>query len=216
MSPPDAPSRPAILGRFFWRDPNTQFLILAAAAGLLGGFGAIAFRFLTQRLTALLMGTPDIVRGAEGLPLWARVALPAAGGLVGGLVARFFFGGFGNNYVDHREIQQFRGVEAFPGIGINTVSGANYGRAQVEWTLPPLRFRRVGVPSMYLRFAQLSLFATGLVTDVEDEVLRRGLASAGAQVDATTVVGDPFWSTVEVSTAPALIEHTTHCVAGVA
>ncbi len=50
MSSPEAPSRPAILGRFFWRDPNTQFLILAAAAGLLGGLGAIVFRFLTQQL----------------------------------------------------------------------------------------------------------------------------------------------------------------------
>ncbi len=92
MSPPETPSRPAILGRFFWRDPNTQFLILAAAAGLLGGFGAIVFRFLVAKLTGILMGSEDIVRGAEMLPLWARVVLPAAGGLVGGLVARFFFG----------------------------------------------------------------------------------------------------------------------------
>ena len=92
MSSPEAPSRPAILGRFFWRDPNTQFLILAAAAGLLGGLGAILFRFLTQQGTKLLMGSSDIVRGAEMLPIYARVLLPAVGGLVGGLIARFFFG----------------------------------------------------------------------------------------------------------------------------
>jgi len=92
MSAPDAPTRPARFGRFFWRDPNTQFLLLAAAAGLSGGAGAIAFRWLTRRLTALLMGTPDVVRGGEGLPVWARVLMPAAGGLVGGLIARFFFG----------------------------------------------------------------------------------------------------------------------------
>ena len=90
MSSPEAPSRPAILGRFFWRDPNTQFLILAAAAGLLGGLGAILFRFLTQQGTKLLMGSSDIVRGAEMLPIYARVLLPACGGLVGGLIARFF------------------------------------------------------------------------------------------------------------------------------
>jgi len=34
MSSPEAPTRPPRFGRFFWRDPNTQFLILAAVAGL--------------------------------------------------------------------------------------------------------------------------------------------------------------------------------------
>ncbi len=92
MSSPEAPSRPSKFGRFFWRDPNTQFLILAAVAGLLGGLGAIAFRWLTRALTTLLMGTGDIARGGEMLEPWVRVLLPAAGGLVGGLVARFFFG----------------------------------------------------------------------------------------------------------------------------
>ena len=38
------------------------------------------------------MGTSDILRGAEALEPWLRVLLPAAGGLVGGLIARFFFG----------------------------------------------------------------------------------------------------------------------------
>src|SRR5262245_57028411 len=92
MSAPDAPTRPSRFGRLFWRDPNTQFLLLAAADGLAGGAGAIAFSWLTHRLTGFLMGTTDVVRGAEGLPIWARVLMPAAGGLVGGLIALFFFG----------------------------------------------------------------------------------------------------------------------------
>jgi CIC family chloride channel protein len=92
MSSPEPPARPSRFGRFFWRDPNTQFLILAAVAGLLGGAGAILFRFLTHRLTRLLVGSDDILRGAESLEAWMRVLLPAAGGLVGGVIARFFFG----------------------------------------------------------------------------------------------------------------------------
>ena len=96
MSSPEAPARPSRFGRFFWRDPNTQFLLLAAAAGLLGRLGAIAFRFLTRSLTQLLdrqRGHPPRRRAARA-PRSAS-SLPAVGGLVGGLIARLFFMGGG-------------------------------------------------------------------------------------------------------------------------
>jgi hypothetical protein len=109
--------------------------------------------------------------------------------------------------VDHREIQQFRAVEAFPGIGINTVDGANYGRAQVEWTSPPLRFRQLGFPSVYLRHASLSLVATGLVTDMEDDDLRRGLFSAAAQADIRLVTLSHLNSTFSVGYGVAQMDH---------
>ncbi|HXI02427.1 MAG TPA: chloride channel protein [Candidatus Saccharimonadales bacterium] len=78
------------LTRFFWRDPNTQFVGLAVLVGLLGAAGAIVFRWLTSRLTILLMQHPDVVSGAASLPAWKRVLWPALGGLLGGLVARLF------------------------------------------------------------------------------------------------------------------------------
>jgi CIC family chloride channel protein len=83
---PLPPSRRSRFGGFFWRDPNTQFLLLAALAGVLGALGAVVFRFLTVRLTQLLLEATDIVSGAESLPAALRVFLPAAGGLVGGLL----------------------------------------------------------------------------------------------------------------------------------
>ncbi len=101
--------------------------------------------------------------------------------------ARFFFGGFANNRVDHRGIKQFRNTESFPGLEINQVGGATYAKAQVEWMSPPLRFRKVGTPSAYLRWAGLSLFATGLVTDFDNAAQRRTLTSLGAQVDIRLV-----------------------------
>ena len=83
---PVAPSRRSRFGGFFWRDPNTQFLLLAALAGVLGALGAVVFRFLTARFTHLLLEATDIVSGAESLPPALRVFLPAAGGFVGGLL----------------------------------------------------------------------------------------------------------------------------------
>src|SRR5215475_5211740 len=92
MSSPEAPapSRKSRFGRFFWKDPNTQFLLLAAVAGVLGALGAVVFRTLTAALTRFLIHAGDIVRGCESLPIWGRLFWPAAGGLVGGFFALWF------------------------------------------------------------------------------------------------------------------------------
>jgi CIC family chloride channel protein len=57
---------------------------------LLGALGAIAFRFVTTKLTSLLLDANDVVSGAESLPPLLRIFFPAAGGFVGGLVIRRF------------------------------------------------------------------------------------------------------------------------------
>jgi CIC family chloride channel protein len=103
MSSPEAPAptRPSRFGRFFWRDPNTQFLLLAAAVGLAGAIGAVGFRALSVRLTKLLFDAEDIVAGAEALPVALRVFLPAAGGFIGGLIVRFFAAGSGSQGISH-------------------------------------------------------------------------------------------------------------------
>jgi CIC family chloride channel protein len=95
------PSRPARFGRLFWRDPNTQFLLLSVAAGLVGGFGAILFRWLTHRLTALYTGSEDILLGVESLRPVFRILMPTLGGLVGGLVAWRYFGEKGPSGISH-------------------------------------------------------------------------------------------------------------------
>jgi len=134
--------------------------------------------------------------------VWVR---GAAGTSIGGNrndpFARSYFGGFGNNWVDYRGIKQFRNMESFPGLDINQVSGAAYGKAQVEWTSPPLRFRKAGVPSAYLRWAGLTAFASGLVTDFDDGTTRRGYVSAGAQADLRVITISQFESTFSVGVA---------------
>lgn len=136
--------------------------------------------------------------------LWFRAS--AGSSLAGGRnepFARFYFGGFANNWVDYRGIKQFRNAESFPGLEINQVGGGTYTKAQVEWMLPPLRFRSVGIPSAYLRWAGLSFFATGLVTDVDDSAFRRAYTSAGTQLDFRLVTISHLESTLSVGYAAA-------------
>jgi hypothetical protein len=117
--------------------------------------------------------------------------------------ARFYFGGFANNWVDYRAIKQYRNPESFPGLEINEVSGATYAKGQVEWVSPPLRFRRLGVPSAYLRWANLSVFASGLATDLGESAQRRTFTSAGAQVDVRFVTLSNLDSTISLGYAAA-------------
>jgi hypothetical protein len=149
--------------------------------------------------------------GARGflLPLdhssiWFRGGVGTSmGGHRNDSFARTYFGGFGNNWVDYRGIKQFRNTESFPGLEINEVGGATYSRAQVEWTSPPLRFRKVGIPSAYLRWAGLSAFASGLVTDFDDDKTRRSFVNVGAQADLRSITLSHMESTLSVGFAAA-------------
>jgi hypothetical protein len=116
---------------------------------------------------------------------------------------RYYFGGFANNWVDYRGIKQFRNAEAFPGLDINQVSGATYAKAQFEWTSPPLRFRSAGIPSAYFRWAGLTLFANGLVTDLDDATNRRIYQGAGAQIDIRLITLSNMESTFSIGWAAA-------------
>jgi CIC family chloride channel protein len=139
MSSPEAPapSRPSRFGRFFWRDPNTQFLLLAAAVGVLGAFGAIAFRTLSTRLTLLLVGAEDIVSGAEALPIALKLVVPTVGALGAGLILRNFVGSIGTSGVSEViEVVSLgrRAVRVRPSLGraasslVLISSGSSVGR----------------------------------------------------------------------------------------
>jgi hypothetical protein len=97
--------------------------------------------------------------------------------------ANFYFGGFGNNWVDHRNEKRYREQYSFPGVELNEIGGTNYVRSMFEWNLPPVRFRRVGSPGFYLTWARPALFVSALVTNADDSALRRTVANAGGQVD---------------------------------
>ena len=85
--------------------------------------------------------------------LWLRGAAGYAFGDVDDDFSRFFFGGFGNNYVDHETEKRYREYYSFPGLELNEVGGRSFAKAMLEWTLPPVRFRSVGNSGFYLNWA---------------------------------------------------------------
>jgi hypothetical protein len=97
--------------------------------------------------------------------------------------ANFFFGGFGNNYLDRGEEKRYREYYSLPGLELNELGGRNFARSLLEWNLPPLRFRRAGSPGFYLTWARPALFATLLGTDLDAGAARRVVSDVGAQLD---------------------------------
>ena len=128
------------------------------------------------------IGTPLLLDHSS---LWLRTAAGYSPGKRIEPFANFYFGGFGNNWVDHGEVKRYRDYDSFPGIEINEAGGTNFVKAGLDWNLPPLRFRRVGFPWFYIGYARTSIFSSGLVTNVDNpsEVPRMSLVDLGAQVD---------------------------------
>jgi len=114
--------------------------------------------------------------------LWLRTAAGASDGDRRDPFANFFFGGFGNNYVDRGEIKRYREHYALPGFGLNEVSGRTFARAMAEWNVPPVIFDNLGTPGFHAAWLRPSVFASALWTDPETN-LRRDFASLGAQLD---------------------------------
>jgi hypothetical protein len=152
-----------------------------------------------------LYGTFDygVMLPIDHSSLWLRTSAGKAFGQEDNAFGRFFFGGFGNNWVDHGEIRRYRSFYSFPGTDLNAIGGSDYAKATLEWTLPPLRFRRVGVPGFYTNWARLALFTSGIVTDLERPERRQEVASVGAQVDFSLVLFSTLDSTLSLGYAVA-------------
>ncbi len=97
--------------------------------------------------------------------------------------ANFYFGGFGNNWVDYLEAKRYREDYSFPGVELNDIAGTNYAKTLLEWTLPPLRFRRLGFQALYCNWMRCAFFTSGILTNLESAAQRRRLVNAGGQMD---------------------------------
>jgi hypothetical protein len=121
--------------------------------------------------------------------------------------ANFFFGGFGNNWVDHQSPKRYREYESFPGVRLNSIAGTNFLKSTLELNLPALRFRRAGALAFHANWARLSLFSTAIATNVDFEPGRRELVNTGAQMDMrfNLLIRQPL--TFSVGYARAYEEH---------
>jgi hypothetical protein len=115
--------------------------------------------------------------------IWIRNAAGASPQNPAEPFANFYFGGFGNNYVDHRSEQRYREYYALPGMELNEVGGRNFAKSVFEWNLPPMRFARVGTPGFYLTWMRPALFASGLITNMDSAGIRRKVSDVGGQLD---------------------------------
>lgn len=133
--------------------------------------------------------------------IWFRNAAGGASGEPDDEFANFFFGGYGNNYVDRGTVKRYREYYAMPGFELNAIPGRNFFRGMLEWNLPPIRFERAGTSKFYLSWARPALFASSLVTNFDDDALRSNAKSFGIQIDFQFTVMSRFDMTVSTGYA---------------
>lgn len=133
--------------------------------------------------------------------IWFRSAAGAAFGEPDDEFANFFFGGFGNNYVDRGDVKRYRNYYAFPGFDLNAIPGRNFYRGMLEWNLPPIRFERAGTSRFYLAWARPALFASALVSNLDDDLVKTRAENIGIQIDFHFTVMSRFNMTLSTGYA---------------
>jgi hypothetical protein len=115
--------------------------------------------------------------------VWSRNAAGVSAGSRQNPLVNAYFGGFGNNWVDHGDPQRYRDVLSLPGYDIDAVGGKAFVKSLLEWDLPPLRFENLGTPAFYSNWARTAIFGSALLLDPQDSHYRQGSYDVGLQVD---------------------------------
>jgi hypothetical protein len=116
--------------------------------------------------------------------IWVRLAAGASNGSKDDPLSDFYFGGFGNNYVDKGSIKRFEDYDSYPGFSIDDIGARRFGRAMLEANLPPLVFDSTGAPGFYVNWLRTSVFVADLATSHSDVAQITGsYQTIGAQCD---------------------------------
>ena len=168
----------------YYTDVRKSLGAVDGEKGLMWSAVATANR-VNGEITPQLRGTLDL---GFDLPLphssiWLRGAAGVADGSKNVTVANFYFGGFGNNYVDDGIVQRYREYYAFPGFGLQQISGLNFVREMIEWNVPPLVFESAGTAAFHATWLRPAVFASAMVTNPGNGALRQNYESVGGQAD---------------------------------
>ena len=155
------------------------------------GAGHAAWRNFPMGYGTFDVGAPLPLRHSA---LWMRTAAGYSPGDRRDPFANFYFGAFGNNRLDYQDPKRYRDYAAFPGVELDEIAGSNFTKAMLDWNLPPRRFRGLGNPAFYISWVRASVFAGGLITNLDRSGDRVTAADVGAQADVriTVLVQQPL------------------------
>ena len=134
--------------------------------------------------------------------LWIRSSGGRAFGDASDPFANFYFGAFGNNWIDKGDFSRYREYDSFPGVHIDQIGAQSFAKSLAEWDLPPMRFRDLGSTKLYCNWARLALFTGALGTNPSGDQLR-GYLDTGGQIDFRLVLFSQVKSTFSTGFAAA-------------
>ena len=132
--------------------------------------------------------------------LWFYNAAGTTNGERSDPLGNFYFGGFGNNYVDDGAVKRYREYDSFPGFEIDEIVATDFVKSIAEWNLPPVRFREVGKPSLFLSHIRPAVFFGALFAD-PGKSFERTVTTMGAQLDLNFTLAHRLPMTFSVGVA---------------
>ena len=120
--------------------------------------------------------------------LWIRSAFGQSFGNENSVFGNDYFGGFRNNYIDHKFPFQFREINAMPGAEIDEIVAHSYAKVTSELNFKPIRFKEIGFIPLYPTYAQLILFSTDLLTNLWTGGTNCNYVNVGAQLNVEIVL----------------------------
>lgn len=201
---PDYQNVSASFDRYLYVNFLLNYEFIERSQGAVDGEKGFAFNLFSRNNYVNRHLFPRIVTTLDrgfALPVnhtsfWLRSAAGISPALRDEPFANFYFGGFGNNWVDHQDEKRYREYYSFAGTDLNSIGGTNFVKLLAELNLPPARFRHIGVTACYPRWLRPAVFATGITTNLFAPDYSRTVFNCGGQVDIEVVLFSLFKTTL--------------------